>query len=191
MNTELARIAAFGIQLRRVVENDIPLLCHWRNQAEILPYMDDPRPVDPKIMYVWLNKIRCDDTTIPYIAYMDNKPVAYTEIKHINWKNESCEGGMFLFGQDYIGTGIAYNIILCREIIMNQLNLKTLISRVHFKNTRSIHFCTKYGGKYMRKDGNFLVYSYEFTYRRERLKFIAGILGMSDDFLRYIEGRKI
>ncbi len=188
MNETLSRIAAFGIELRALEEAGLPLVCYWRNHPEILPYMDDPRPTDFKVLRTWLKRVHSGGSTLPYLAYLHDQPVAYTEIKHINRENNTCEGGMFLFGEDYIGTGMGYNIVLCREVIMDKLHLKTFKSRIHIKNTRSINFCTKYGGEYSGCDGDFSLYTYEFSKRRERLKAIAGILGMRDEFVRYFEG---
>lgn len=185
---ELAHIAAFGVELRSLEERDLPMLCHWRNQPEIRPYMDDDRPVTPKIMEVWLNRVRGGDAVWPYIVSMGEKPVGYTELKHVNRIDSSCEGGMFLFGKEYIGAGIGYNIVLCREIVMAGLGLRTLISRIRSSNARSISFCSKYGGEYVRTEGDFLVYTYEITRRRERLKAIAGIMGMAEEFVRHFEG---
>lgn len=190
MHADIAHIAAFGIELKQLEENDIPLLCHWRNHAEILPYMEDTRPATPQTMHFWFNKVRSGGTVQPYFAYMNNKPIGYTEIKNIDRKNSCCEGGLFLFGPKYIGTGLSYNIILCRELVMDRLNLKTLISRIHAANTRSINFCAKYGGEYARTEGEFLIYIYEFSRRRARLKVIAGILGMSQEFSHYFEGEQ-
>lgn len=179
---ELACIAAFGVELRSLEEWDLPMLCHWRNQPEIRPYMDDDRPVTPKIMEVWLNRVRGGNSVWPYIVYMGEKPVGYTELKQVNRIDSSCEDGIFLFGKEYIGRGIGYNIVLCREIVMAGLGLRTLISRIRSSNARSISFCTKYGGEYVRTEGDFFVYSYEITRRRERLKAIAEIMGMAEEF---------
>lgn len=188
MRMDITHISAFGIELKQLEENDIPLLCHWRNHEEVLPYMEDNRPATSQTMRFWFNKVRCCGTTIPYFAYIDNNPIGYTEIKNIDRKNSRCEGGLFLFGPKYIGTGISYNIILCREIVMDRLNLKTLISSIHVNNSRSINFCAKYGGEYTRTEGEFLIYTYEFSRRRARLKVIADILGMSQEFSHYFEG---
>lgn len=184
----LARITAFGVELRSLEKRDLPMLCHWRNQPEIRLFMDDDRPVTPKIMEVWLNRVRGGDVVWPYIVYMGEKPVGYTELKHVNRIDSSCEGGMFLFGKEYIGTGIGYNIVLCREIVMAGLGLRTLVSRIRSSNVRSINFCMKYGGEYVRTEGDFLVYTYEITRRRERLKAIAGVMGMVEEFVRHFEG---
>lgn len=184
---ELARITAFGVELRSLEDQDLPMLCHWRNQPEIRPFMGDDRPVTPKIMGFWLNRVRGGDTVWPYIACKGERPIGYTELKHVNWLDSSCDGGIFLFGKEYIGTGIGYNIVLCREIVMARLGLRTLVSRIRSSNARSINFCMKYGGEYVRTEGDFLVYTHEMTRRRESLKAIAGTMGRAEEFVRYFE----
>lgn len=186
---ELACITAFGVELRSLEVRDLPILCHWRNQPEIRPYMGDDRPVTPKIMEFWLNRARGGDVVWPYIVHMGGKSVGYTELKHVNWIDSSCEDGIFLFGKEYIGKGIGYNVVLCREIVMDGLGLRTLVSRIRSSNARSISFCTKYGGEYVRTEGDFLVYRCEITRRRERLKAIAGIMGMAEEFARHFGKR--
>lgn len=188
MNDELLNIDAFGISLRCLQEADIQMLCKWRNNDNIRLYMEDSRHVSSEVMNFWIRKIHKNNSTYPYISYYSNKPIGYVEIKNINYNNKSCEGGLFLFRNKYIGTGISYNIALCREIVMHKLNLKTLISKIHKNNTRSINFCKKYGGEYSEKEGDFIVYTCNIVRRRERLKIIAQILGKSKEFAMYFEG---
>ncbi|WP_298066999.1 GNAT family N-acetyltransferase [uncultured Mailhella sp.] len=187
LRAELSRIAAFGVELRSVEEQDLPMLCHWRNKPEILPFMGDVRPVTPQVMRFWLGRVQSGDTVWPYIGCWDGTPVGYIEIKDIDWSNSSCTSGIFLSGKENFSTGVSFCLVLCREIVLARLGLKLLISKIRPNNVRSIRFCTAYGAEYVRTDGEFLVYHYEFSRRRQKLKTIAAALGMKDEFARHFE----
>ena len=190
LRAELSHVAAFGVELRSVEEQDLPMLCRWRSKPEIHPFMDDVRPVTPQVMRFWLNKVHSGDTAWPYIGYWNGKPVGYVEIKDIDWLNSSCESGLFLSGQENFSTGISFYLVLCQEFILDRLGLKLLISKIRPNNVKSIRFCMACGGEYVRTDGEFLVYHYEFSRRRQKLKTIAAILGMKDEFARHFEGEQ-
>lgn len=79
-----------------------------------------------------------------------------------------------------------------RAVLRNhhgRLGLRTLINRVRIGNTRSIRFCMKYGGEHVRTGGDFFVYEYDFARRRQRLKALAGSLGLLGEFEQIQEDR--
>lgn len=184
----ISHITAFGIDLRFMEKDDLPTFSYWRNHPAILPFMGNRKKVTPEFMAVWLNMEQKTKKSFPYIARLKGTPVAYTELKNLDQKNKICEAGLFLFGEKYIGTGIGYNIILCREIIMQQLGMETLVSLIRKGNKRSIDFCKKYGAIYDHDEGDFHIYTYELHRRRSMLKKIACILGYESEFEYYFKG---
>lgn len=186
LRSSLSIISAFGIELRQLKEEDIPLLCYWRNQPEIRSFMGHDRIISQKALQVWLRIVSVNDKFWPYIAYLNGKPIAFTELKYVDYSLASCEDGIFLFGKSLWGTGLSCQIILCRELIMKALGLQTQFSKVHKDNIRSIHFCSKYGGELLRTEGCFHIYKYEFKRRRTHLCKIAATLQMSDSFERFL-----
>lgn len=175
-------ISALGIELRPLEKKDLPLLCHWRNQPEILPYMDTPRKTSIANLVFWYEKIIGNKSAISWLVYYYDTPVAYTELTQINHVDKSCVGGLFLFGEKFFGTGIAYRIILCRDILMSRLDLEILYSRIHKDNQRSIDFCTKYGAELIERDKDFNIYRYDPDKKAGRLKLIAKALKMADEY---------
>lgn len=173
--------------MRLVEERDLPLLCRWRNDAEVRPFMDDCREVTPQVMSIWLNRQRTGESALAYICYAGQKPIGYTELKNIDWKAGCCEGGMFLFGKEYMGTGLASAIALCREVIMGTLGLTTMMSRVRSGNLRGIKFCQKYGGFRKGGDADFLLFLHENAPRRAGLRVLAQKIGKEADYARFFK----
>lgn len=169
----LARISGFGVELRFVTDADLPLLCHWRNTPDIRLFMEDQRMVTPKIMQVWLSRVDGGATAYAYVSYFKGKPVGFLEVKRIDHTSHSCEGGMFLFSKQYIGSGLGFYLALCREILLIKLHLSTLISRVHYLNKRSIEFCKGFGAEFSHQDGHFYVYVSERNNRHEKMQKVA------------------
>ena len=168
--------------MRLVKEQDLPLLCKWRNHETIRPFMDDCRMVTPQVMTVWLNKQRASNTSLAYMCSTAKTAVGFTELKKIDWERRSCEGGIFLFGEKYFGTGLAYSIALCREIIMQRLGLTVLVSRIRKKNLRGIQFCKKYGGKYQGEEKDFLIFVHAYAPRMEGLQRLAEKIERAAEF---------
>lgn len=185
LREEFSRIAAFGVELCRVEEEDLPLLCYWRNQPEILPFMNDTRPVTLEVLRFWLMRAYGGDTVWPYIARINGEPVGYTELTNVDWFHKSAEIGIFLFGKRWFSAGVSYRVVLCREIVVDRLGLKNLISRIRPANDRNVRFCKSYGGEYVRTEGDFLVYTLEQKRRLLCLKAIAAALGMAEEYSHF------
>lgn len=179
---DIKRVSAFGIDMRLVEAEDLPLLCTWRNHPAIRPFMDDCRPVTPQVMAVWLNKKRTSNSSLAYICYAKQAAVGFTELKNIDWEQRRCEGGIFLFGEEYFGTGLAYAIALCREIVLQTLGIPVLISRVRKNNVRGMKFCKKYGGEFEREEDDFLIFTHKYECRMAGLQHLAQKIGMATEF---------
>lgn len=181
----LEQIVAFGIECRLLAESDLVLVCKWRNAEEIRPFMDDERFVTSQVMKVWFNRMLNSDTALPYVVYWEKEFVGYMEVKNIKRDVGTAEVGIFLFGRQCFGTGIASRIALCWEIIASRLGLKTFISRIHSDNIRSIQYFKKLGSEYDHTDGDFVVYKLKVANRREALKNLALLNGMQNEFTYY------
>lgn len=175
-------LKAFGIELKPLEKSDLPLLCHWRNQPEIVPYMDVPREISQTSMAFWYAKAIRYGNVLPWLAYYNGMAVAYTEIKEIDIEKKSCVGGLFLFGKKYYGTGLSFRVVLCRELMMHKLGLDTLFSRVRKINQRSRDFCLQTGAELIGEKDGCYVYKYDPAERAQRLKIIAGIMHLAHEY---------
>lgn len=175
-------ISAFGIELKKLREKDLPLLCQWRNHPSIRPFMEDTRELTLRHLGYWLNKAEKSAKSFQYLAYLKDRPIAYTEIKDIDYNHSSATDGLFVFGPEIAGTGLSYNIVLCREILVERLRLKDLFSIVHMANAGGNGFVKNYGGELIGQKGDFNIYKHFFLKRRSRLKQIASFLRMSGEY---------
>lgn len=180
----LASVRGFGVELRLVTDADLALLCQWRNAPEVRAFTEDERLVTPKVLQVWLNSSSTLNTIYPYIAYIENKPFGFVEFKKIDFASCSCEWGMFL-ASEYIGTGLGLYLTLCQEIALKKLRLDTLISKIQHLNTQSIRFFEFLGAAFTHQEDDFLVYTTPQEIRQERLKQVAQLLKLTEEWERH------
>ena len=178
----MTRLNAFGINLRLVTADDLPMLSRWRNDANVRPYMDDGRVVTPEVMLVWLNRTIANNSTYPFIASIKGTDFGYLELKKIDRQTHGCESGMFLFGDQYIGTGLGVYLALCREILMEKLQLHTLVSKIRKSNHRSLSGANNFDLVFSHEEGDFLVFVTGKEKRQGRLWEIATKLHLHEEF---------
>ena len=177
----------FGIRCKILDEKDLQLLYKWRNEEEISKFMDDRRFVSMQVLKFWYKKIYDKDITFPYIIYIENVPCAYIEIKNIYYVQSIAELGIYIFGNQYIGKGIAEKAALCWEILLAKLKIKTAFTYIHSDNIRSIAFIEKIGGIRTHSRGNFFVYTHEKEKRRKSLMRIAKKYNVEQEFLQMLK----
>ena len=183
MKTILASIEAFGITMKEVNEADLPLVHKWRNHPENLPFMSKPVPISLHALQIWLDKVRSDHSSLPFIVSFRAVPVAFMEIKNIDWQNSCAEGGMFLFGSHLAGTGISLRTALAREFLLQMAGLDILISRINIINEKSKKFCKSFGARYCGTEKEFDIYISDSSMRLHGLKRIAAAIKCEDEFL--------
>ena len=186
--TQTATIQAFGLVLKALHYEDLPSLLQGRNREDVRNAMPIENEVSYRSLYFWYKKQEHSLRTYSYLAYANQTPIAFTALTDIDYRARRAEGGLFVFDDQYQATGMAYHIILCREIIMDYLKIETLISRIRRENNRSIKFCESYGSKFVRCEGNMLIYASERNVRRRALKRIATLAKLEQDFQTYLEG---
>ncbi len=186
MPKERESVFAFGIELEIVQDNDLPLLMFWRNQPDILPFMDNTRKISLNGLRFWHTRIRQKGNTFAYIARSSGIPVGYAELKNVNNAEKSCEDGLIIFDRQNRGTGLSHRIMFCREIISERLGIRSMMNRIHFKNEASINFYKKYGSELVRHEGDFLLFVYEYRKRRSCMEKIAIHLGLYDEYKKYL-----
>lgn len=180
---------AFGIRCKILDEEDLPLLYKWRNEEDIRKFMDDGRFVSMQVIKFWYRKIYNKNTVFPYIVYIENMPCAYIEIKNIDYTKSIAELGIYIFGNKYIGKGIAEKTALCWEIFLAKINIKTAFTCIHSNNSRSIAFFEKIGGVRTHSRGNFFIYTHDEEKRRESIIKIAKKYNVEQEFLYLLNSR--
>ena len=178
---------AFGIQCKILKKKDLKLLYEWRNKQEIRKFMNDKRQVSMPVLEFWHKKISNTGKYFPYIVYTENIPCAYMEIKNIQYHQSTAELGIYIFGNHYIGKGIAEKVALCWEILLTRLGLKTAYALVDKDNARSAGFFEKIGGVTSGMKKNFCLYVLAEERRRTHLKKIAEKHAVEQEFLQLLD----
>lgn len=174
--------SGFGIELRKLRPENLPLLCHWRNTEEILRHMEDERKVSVPVLEFWLKKTEAAGNSFPFFAYAGGEPVAYMDVRNCDFARSRCEDGIFLLGSRRSGSGIASRIWLCREQVLRALGICDVFSSIRPGNERSRRFFEKMGARFVGMDKGFLRYRQEAAARHAALRRAAARLSLSEEY---------
>lgn len=176
--------SGFGVELKKLRPDDLPLLCRWRNTEEILRHMEDERKVSVPVLQFWLKKMAASGRGFPFFAYFEGEPVAYLDVRNCDFVRSCCEDGIFLFDSRRFGSSIASRIWLCREQVLVGLGICDVFSAIRPENERSRRFFEKMGARFIGMDQGFLRYRQERGARITALRRVAAQLSLSEEYER-------
>lgn len=177
-----SRFAGFGLELKSLRKEDLPLLCQWRNSAHVLPHMDVGRPVPLSVLEFWFKKIDTYGGVFPFMVYRKDVPVAYLEMKNCDFTKGVGVDGTFLAESRLQGSGLASLIWLLREALLRALNISIVISYIKSDNIRSIRFYEKMGGSFIKSENGFRVCQQLEAPRLATLCQVAASHGLQKEF---------
>ena len=131
----------YGVSLIRVQEKDIELIRYWRNQSDIVNFMEYKNYIFPDAQKKWFTSI---DNKLNYyfIIEFENKKIGLINVKNYDRLAGFGEGGIFIWDKNYVGSFAAVFSSLC---LLNFMLLKVNVcskSRVRIlsNNDRAIHY---------------------------------------------------
>ncbi len=131
----------YGVTLTRIQEKDIELIRYWRNQSDIVNFMEYKNYIFPEAQKKWFASI---DNKLNYyfIIEFENKKIGLINVKNYDRIAGFGEGGIFIWDKNYIGSFVAVFSSLC---LLNFMLLKVNVcskSRVRIlsNNDRAIHY---------------------------------------------------
>jgi hypothetical protein len=131
----------YGVSLIRVQEKDIELIRYWRNQSDIVNFMEYKNYIFPDAQKKWFASI---DNKLNYyfIIEFENKKIGLINVKNYDRLAGFGEGGIFIWDKNYVGSFAAVFSSLC---LLNFMLLKVNVcskSRVRIlsNNDRAIHY---------------------------------------------------
>jgi len=131
----------YGVTLTRIQEKDIELIRYWRNQSDIVNFMEYKNYIFPESQKKWFASI---DNKLNYyfIIEFENKKIGLINVKNYDRIAGFGEGGIFIWDKNYIGSFAAVFSSLC---LLNFMLLKVNVcskSRVRIlsNNDRAIHY---------------------------------------------------
>ena len=131
----------YGVTLTRIQEKDIELIRYWRNQSDIVNFMEYKNYIFPEAQKKWFASI---DNKLNYYFIIEfvNKKIGLINVKNYDRIAGFGEGGIFIWDKNYIGSFAAVFSSLC---LLNFMLLKVNVcskSRVRIlsNNDRAIHY---------------------------------------------------
>lgn len=131
----------YGVRLVRVQEADIELVRYWRNQADIMNYMEYRQYITPLMQQAWFRSIH-NPFNYYFIIEFEDKKVGLINAKNYDPAEGFGEGGIFIWDKDYINSFAAVYSSLCMLNFM-LLTVKVFTKsriRVLKNNERAIHY---------------------------------------------------
>lgn len=181
----------YGVRLVRLQEKDIEMVRNWRNQSDIINYMEYRNFITPEMQILWFKSVN-NKNNYYFIIEFEGKQVGLINAKNYDPALGFGEGGIFISDPAYISSFAAVFATLC---LLNFMFLKLNVSkisriRVLRNNERAIHYNKLLGYKLMPGQENVENQLYELhvdDYRvsGEKLNKAASILSDGNSELRY------
>ena len=183
----------YGVTLTRIQEKDIELIRYWRNQSDIVNFMEYKNYIFPEAQKKWFASI---DNKLNYyfIIEFENKKIGLINVKNYDRIAGFGEGGIFIWDKNYIGSFAAVFSSLC---LLNFMLLKVNVcskSRVRIlsNNDRAIHYNKLLGYKLLQDQEKEINQLYELDVKDyllmgEKLNKAAQALADDTSFIYYGE----
>jgi len=129
----------FGLELIRLTLEDLELLRNWRNDSEISRFMIFRGHITPEEQQEWFRRIDPKNDYY-FIISVNGTKIGLADVKKINWKEKSTEGGLFVLPQ-YRQTDIPFRASLSgNDFAFFELGLNFFLARVLKGNVRALRY---------------------------------------------------
>ena len=183
----------YGVTLTRIQEKDIELIRYWRNQSDIVNFMEYKNYIFPEAQKKWFASI---DNKLNYyfIIEFENKKIGLINVKNYDRIGGFGEGGIFIWDKNYIGSFASVFSSLC---LLNFMLLEVSVStksrvRILSTNDSAIHYNKLLGYKLLQDQEKELNQLYELDVKDyllmgEKLNKAAQALADDTSFIYYGE----
>lgn len=124
-------IRKYGIELHRLIHEDIELVRQARNRDDIRLKMFDQRIIIPEQQEVWFESIN-NMYNYYYTIITQNKRVGIIYGKNMDYIKRENEGGMFIWDKNEINSGVSVKA----SVIMTDLTFNLLECKKNFVHIR-------------------------------------------------------
>ncbi len=130
----------YGIRLSRLTAEDIELVRHWRNQADIANNMEYRLHITAEQQLKWFASVN-NKNNYYFIIEFEGKKIGLINAKNYLPEEGFGEGGIFIWDKDYINSFAAVFATLCLlNFSFFALKLKRSRARILRTNDRAIHY---------------------------------------------------
>jgi RimJ/RimL family protein N-acetyltransferase len=88
----------YGIQLKKIVRQDLELIREKRNSKEIMRRMVYRKEISKEEQIDWFNSINNIHNSY-YLIIAEDKPIGLINDKNINWQTRTSEAGLFIWDE--------------------------------------------------------------------------------------------
>lgn len=140
--------ARYGVELKRLSENELEMLRAWRNDPRVSVFMaqQNGKTISKDEQIAWFESIKNKSDAFYYIAYFRGEPVGYNAIKNINWSEGFGEPGNISASQNPFVT--LFRTMCAFDLFFEQMGLSTLNAHFNDKNSRILKFSSLFGYEY-------------------------------------------
>lgn len=135
-----------NIKLEPLKEKYLPMVRAWRNDESIRQYMYTDHIITEKEHLNWFNKTVGEKGNKHFIFMVDDEPVGYVNIAHINLAFKRAYWGFYLnpFVKPHIATGLLMEFTAI-EYAFGELKLRKLCCEVLANNPQVLNMHQKVG----------------------------------------------
>lgn len=174
----------YGITLTRIDETNIELVRYWRNQSDILNFMEYRSYITPANQKKWFATIN-NKWNYYFIIEFENKKIGLINVKNYKPHEGFGEGGIFIWDKDYLYSfAPAFSSLCLLNFMLVKLNVcKKSRIRILKNNQGAIDYNKMLGYKLLPNQENEFNQMYELDiqdYLLQSLKLNAAAKILSD-----------
>jgi RimJ/RimL family protein N-acetyltransferase len=137
--------SAYGIDLRRVLEDHVETLRVWRNSKHISEHMLDTRPISESQQKTWFSSIQQQKSAQHFMLLQKDVAIGYCNVKALDHHDvrsaELLETGFYLADERFRGSMAAFFPALAlNEYCFDVLEVNGLIAHVKPSNLAAFKF---------------------------------------------------
>lgn len=133
-------ISKYGLELHRLAHDDIELVRQMRNRDDIRANMFEQDIITSEQQEVWFSSIN-NERHYYFVIHHEKRKVGIVYGKNMDFEARECEGGVFIWDRDALGTDVPAKASICLiELAFNILLANRIHARVRPDNQKAIHY---------------------------------------------------
>ena len=129
-------IEKYGLLLKRVTHGDIETIRQGRNRDFVRKKMLDQQRISTEQQEAWFHAINNSRHCLYFVIQHNGQSIGLAHSKDIDWETREDEGGIFVWNEHYIGSGIpAIASIIMMQLCFSVVGLERTYASIHPDNT--------------------------------------------------------
>lgn len=133
-------VRKYGITLRRLKEVDIELVRQMRNSEAIRNTMVYRKEITPEMQKKWFHSINNKNNGY-FIIEVKGKKIGLIHGKNLDFEKRTCEGGIFIWDENYIGSFIpSLASVIMNDWTFYMINFNAIYAKILLANPAAISY---------------------------------------------------